>query len=303
MIELDIEASEAGLRLDVVLVRRVPGMSRAKARAMVEAGEIHVNGRRPRKGLRLSAGDRVMLARPPTPTDFHALPDATTPLALLHEDDWIVAVDKPAGVPSHPLREREIGTIASALVARYPEMSGVGYRLREPGILHRLDTDTSGVLLAARDENTFQTLREALRNGEIDKRYSALVEGHLLEPTIVELPIAPHPRDPRRVCTVPGARGARQSRTEVLSVEPIGVFTLVEVRASTATRHQVRAHMAALGHPLVGDPLYGGSVIPGLARHFLHASRITFAHPHDGRTMRLESPLPRELAALLRKVR
>lgn len=278
-------------------------MSRAKARAMVEAGEIHVNGRRPRKGLRLSPGDRVMLSRAPNPTDFHALPDSVVRLDVLHEDPWLVVIDKPAGMASHPLRERELGTVASGLVAKYPEMSGVGYRLREPGILHRLDTDTSGVLLAARDELTFQKLREALRSGEIDKRYRALVEGHLLEPTSVELPIAPHPKDPRRVCTVPGARGSRHALTDVIKVQPMGVFTLVEISASTATRHQVRAHMAALGHPLVGDPLYKNSVVPGLSRHFLHASHIGFSHPHDGRQMRVESELPRELAALIRKTR
>jgi 23S rRNA pseudouridine1911/1915/1917 synthase len=163
VIELDIEAGEAGLRLDVVLVRRVPGMSRAKAREMVEEGAIRVNGRSPRKGLRLTPGDHVVLARAPAPSDFHARPDPRTPLAIVHEDPWLVVVDKRAGVPSHPLREHELGTIAGALVARYPEMSGVGYRLREPGLLHRLDTDTSGLLMAARDELTFEALRDRLR--------------------------------------------------------------------------------------------------------------------------------------------
>ena len=295
MIELEVAPDEAGLRLDVVLVRRVPGMSRAKAREMVESGEIRVNGRTPRKGLRLAPGDQVVLARPPAPTDFHAESDPALPLAIVHEDAWLVVVDKPAGVPSHPLREHERGTIANALVARYPEMSGVGYRLREPGILHRLDTDTSGLMVAARDEVTFDALREALRAGEIDKRYIALVDGRVLAPQLIELPIAPHPKDPRRVVAVEGARGARPARTEILSAEVRGAYTRVEVRARHATRHQVRAHLAAIGHPLVGDTLYGGSSLPGLSRHFLHASRIELAHPQHGRPMRWTSPLPPEL--------
>lgn len=304
MIELEIEPDEAGLRLDVVLVRRVPGMSRAKAREMVETGAIRVNGRNPRKGLRLAPGDRVVLARAPAPSDFHARPDPRLALQIVHEDPWIVVLDKPAGVPSHPLREHEVGTVASALVARYPETSGVGYRLREPGILHRLDTDTSGLLLAARDELTFETLRAALKSGRIDKHYVALVDGRVTAPRTIELAIAPHPRDPRRVVTLEpdqasDVKGARAARTDVLRAEPIGVYTKVEVSAAHATRHQVRAHLAAIGHPLVGDALYGGSALPGLSRHFLHASRIALDHPHDGRAMRFTSPLPRELQSAL----
>jgi 23S rRNA pseudouridine1911/1915/1917 synthase len=303
VIELDIEPAEAGLRLDVVLVRRVPGMSRAKAREMVEEGAIRVNGKSPRKGLRLTPGDHVVLARAPAPSDFAALPDGRLPLVIVHEDPWIVVVDKAAGIPSHPLREHEVGTVASALVARFPEMSGVGYRMREPGILHRLDTDTSGLMVAARDEISFEGLREALRGGRIDKRYIALVDGRLSGPRTIDLPIAPHPRDPRRVVTIDGIRGSRPAATEITRVEPFGVYTKVEARAPHATRHQVRAHLAAIGHPLVGDALYGGSALPGLARHFLHASRIVLEHPHDHTSMRWSSPLPRDLHAALDSAR
>lgn len=299
MIELEIETAEAGLRLDVVLVRRVPGMSRAKAREMVESGVIRVNGRNPRKGLRLAPGDRVILARAPAPSDFPATPDPRMPLVIVHEDPWIVVVDKPAGVPSHPLREHEIGTIASALVARFPEMSGVGYRLREPGILHRLDSDTSGVMLAARDEITFEKLRIALRSGRIDKRYTALVDGCIAAPRHIDLPIAPHPRDPRRVATTPGLKGARPAHSEITRVERVGAYTRIEVAASHATRHQVRAHLAAIGHPLAGDALYGGSSLPSLAHHFLHASRIELEHPDSGRALRFTSPLPPALELVL----
>lgn len=303
MIELDIEAGEAGLRLDVVLVRRVPGMSRAKAREMVEEGAIRVNGKSPRKGLRLTPGDHVVLARAPAPSDFAAHPDPKLVLAIVHEDPWLVVVDKPAGIPSHPLREHELGTVASALVARFPEMCSVGYRLREPGILHRLDTDTSGLMIAARDELTFDSLRDALRAGRIDKRYIALVDGHVAGARTIDLPIAPHPRDPRRVVTLDGIRGSRPASTEIVRAEPIGVYTRIEARAPHATRHQIRAHLAAIGHPLVGDALYGGSAMPGLTRHFLHASKVVLEHPHDRSAMRWVSSLPRDLGAALESAR
>src|SRR5690606_28159645 len=163
---------------------------------------------------------------------------------------------------------------------------------------HRLDTDTSGLLLAARDELTFETLRAALKEGRIDKRYIALVDGRVSAPRTIDLAIAPHPRDPRRVVTLEPdqaerVKGARPALTEIVRAEPIGVYTKVEVAASHATRHQVRAHLAAIGHPLVGDALYGRSALPGLSRHFLLASRIGFDPPPAGCANPLPSPLRR----------
>ena len=152
VLAFEVQPDEEGLRLDVVLVRRVPAMSRKNARDMVEGGEVRLNDRPTRKGGRVAEGDRVTLSRAPSKSEFAARPDATLPLAIVHEDAHLVIVDKRAGVPSHPLREDELGTVASALVHRYPEMALVGYAAREPGILHRLDTDTSGLMIAARDQ-------------------------------------------------------------------------------------------------------------------------------------------------------
>ncbi len=304
-VELQVEEGDAGIRLDVVLVRRVEGMSRAKARRMIEGGTVRVNGRRARKGARLTAGDRVELDEMPVPADFPARPDPGFPLVIRYEDPHLVVADKPAGVPTHPLRPDERRTLASGLLARYPEMGGVGYALREPGVLHRLDNDTSGLLIAARSTQAFDALRALLMAGRIDKRYLALVKGPV-ELGIVDAPIATHPTDPRRVhpCVDPLDRRrskARPAVTEILRADEVGAgFWLIEVRASVAVRHRIRAHMAALGHPLAGDWLYGGPLLPPLGRHFLHASRLSFDHPLSAEPVDVGSPLPDELTEVVK---
>jgi len=306
--EFEAAADDAGKRLDVVLVRHVPGMSRSRARELAAGGRVRVDGRIARKGAPVRGGAKIVLAELPRARDFAAAPDASLELVLLHEDRWVVVVEKPARVPTHPLREGELSTVAGALVARYPEMASVGYARREPGILHRLDTDTSGVLLAARDAATFDTLRAALKQGEIEKRYKALCVGAVDAPQTVSYPLAPHPKDRRRVLACVHERDVarnapRPAVSEIVSAEAAGDMSLVEVIARTAGRHQIRAHMSALGHALAGDPLYDGPSVPGLGRHFLHASEIAFVCPGTGRPLRIRSALPAELAAALDTVR
>ncbi|NNE20550.1 MAG: RluA family pseudouridine synthase, partial [Myxococcales bacterium] len=245
------------------LARRIPELSRARAKVLIATGEVRVDGRRVKKSYALKAGDRVTLEGMPGAVDFDATPDPGLALEVLLETDSYVVVDKPAGVPSHPLRAGELGTLAGALVARYPEMRGVGYRKREPGILHRLDTGTSGVMLAARDQQTFDELRRMLQAGEIEKRYLARCVGVVPAPLVIDTPIATDPRDRRkvRVCTDPREvkrLGAQSASTEVLSSTPAENGSLVELRANNARRHQIRVHLASIGHPLLGDPLYGG---------------------------------------------
>lgn len=275
-VELEIVREEAGERLDVFLARRIPELSRARAKVLIERGEVRVDGRRVKKSYALAAGDRVTLENPPSPADFHAAPDLSLALEVLLETDSYVVVDKQAGVPSHPLREGELGTLAGALVARYPEMRGVGYRKREPGILHRLDSGTSGLMLAARNQQTFDQLRRMLRAGEIEKKYLARCVGIVPAPMVIDTPIATDPRDRRkvRVCTDPREvkrLGAQSARTEVLSSTQAEHGSLVELRANNARRHQIRVHLASIGHPLLGDSLYGG---PPLDHHLLHATSL-----------------------------
>ncbi|MCA9530320.1 MAG: RluA family pseudouridine synthase [Myxococcales bacterium] len=305
---LDVGVEGAGARVDRWLAERLPALSRARAKRLAEEGLVRVNGRRVRKSHRLEAGDVVVLEVALDALDARAVPDPDLPLSVLLEDADLVVVDKAAGVPSHPLRAGERGTVANALLARYPEMAGVGYSDREPGLVHRLDVDTSGALLAARGAEAFERLRAALRAGRVDKRYVALVEGVVVAPRVVDVPIANRPGDQGRVRVCEDARDAerlhaRAAMTEVLATTQVGAGSLVEVRAHTATRHQVRAHLAALGHPLVGDVAYGGPVLPGLARHFLHASVIAFEHPRTGAAIEVRAPMPAELAAALDRLR
>jgi 23S rRNA pseudouridine1911/1915/1917 synthase len=292
--EIVVTAEHDGERIDRFLRQAGRSASRAALAEQLARGDIRVNGARLKKGQRLRAGDRVSSARASLPAV--AQPDPQ-PLTLLHEDAWLVVASKPAGMPSHPLRAEERGTLATALLARYPEMAGVGHSPLEPGILHRLDTDTSGVLLAARDQKTFHALHAAHRRGEFDKRYLALCSGQLQAPQRVY----GYLRADRRKVRVDADPfdGAKPIETELLGATPYGDFSLVEVRVPFAARHQVRAQLAALGHPIAGDTLYGGAQLPGLTRHFLHASELAFKHPHTKQLLRVRAELPEELLRAL----
>jgi 23S rRNA pseudouridine1911/1915/1917 synthase len=276
--EFEATEEDDGERLDVVLARRVEGLGRARAKALAEEGQVEVEGRRRSKSYRLSTGERVVIAELPPSKDFYCEPDSELPLVVLAETDRFVIVDKAAGVPSHPLRAGERGTLAGSLVARYPEMRDIGYSKREPGILHRLDTGTSGVMLAARTPKAFEELRDLLQTGRIEKRYLARCVGEVVAPQVIETPIANDPRDKRKVraCTDPREikrLDAQPARTEVLSSTAAPEGSLVELSANHARRHQVRVHLASIGHPLLGDPLYGGPE-NDLPHHLLHASAI-----------------------------
>lgn len=291
--EFVVSDEETGERVDVFLRRHVPDMSRAKAKTLAADGAVRIDGRRSRKGTRVQVGQTVTLDSAPPPKEFQALANADLPLSVVQEHaDWVV-VDKPAGMAMHPLRPEENDTLCNALVARYPEMAEVGYATREPGILHRLDNETSGLVLAARNAEAFAALRETLTSNGIDKRYAALVAGEVVAPKTIDTPLAHDPSDKRKIKACFDEReverlGARPALTEVLSSETKGEYSLVEVLASSARRHQVRVHLAAFGHPLVGDALYGGP--EGSPRHLLHASMLAFEY--GGERFEVRSKLP-----------
>jgi 23S rRNA pseudouridine1911/1915/1917 synthase len=299
--ELLVPPGAAGHRLDRWLCSALPGLGRAGARRLIEAGGVRVNDRRAAPGARLASGDRVALPEQAETAfagadSFGARPEPELTLRVCYEDVHLVAVDKPAGMPCHPLRPGERGTLAGALLARYPEMAEVGYSPAQPGLVHRLDVDTSGLVLAARDRATFAALRAALEREAIDKRYLALCAGH---------PRAPSEHHAWLLARGPRVRVRREQfadavaiRSELLSATARGAYSLVVMRVHRARRHQIRAHLAALGHALAGDERYGGATLRGLARHFLHASAIELQHPHSGATLQLQTELAPDLCAV-----
>ncbi|MDC0714935.1 RluA family pseudouridine synthase [Stigmatella sp. ncwal1] len=296
---LTVEPTKAGQRIDL-FVGEALGLSRAKLKRLFEEGAVRVDGRPAKKGLLVSAGQHILVKWEEETRE--AVPDTDFPLVVLHEDAALVVVDKPAGRPSHPLRAGETGTVANALVARYPECAQASEDSREGGLCHRLDIETSGVLLAARTREAWQRMRTAFGGREVDKHYVALVTGPLADEGEIEIPLRHHPRHPDRVePALPGEEGAREAHSLFQVQARSGDFSLVEVRILTGVLHQVRAHLAGIGAPLVGDSLYGGREESGLSRFFLHARALGFTHPESGQKIQVESPLPQELAEVLRK--
>jgi 23S rRNA pseudouridine1911/1915/1917 synthase len=284
---LEIRADEAGARLDRVLCDRLT-LSRSQAKRLFEGGEVRRNGRRADKGELVVEGDTIELGAELRSAE--ALPDPDVALDVMYQDEHLVALNKAPGVPCHPLRPGEIGCIANGLLARYPEMASTGYDARQPGLVNRLDNDTSGVLLAARNPAAFASLRALLEAGGIDKVYLALTRRYVAAQRIA-LPLAPSPRHRARVEVSSLGRAAV---SEIRSARPHGARYLVEVSADKAYRHQVRVHLASVGAPIVGDALYGGEPAP---RHYLHAWRMAFAHPITGATLEFTAPLPADWPA------
>lgn len=296
MAELTLTAGARPARLDTFLHEALPGWSRRLVRRLIGDGAVRVNGRPAAKGIRLAPGDRVTL--PELPAGI--APEPALALPVLHADAALVAVDKPGGMRSHALDPRERGTAAAFLLAHYPEMAGVGDALA-PGLVHRLDTGTSGLLVAARTPDAYRALRAALRARAVEKRYVAWVGGDAgaLQGARIVLPLAHDPHDRRRMVPATGGLRAWPAESAVTVVSSAGQRSLVEVTIRSGVTHQVRVHLAARGHPVLGDVLYGGApagLPPG--RHALHAAGMTLPHPADARPLVLRAPLPSELAAL-----
>ena len=281
-------------------VARLFGISRGRAMEWIAEDRVRVDGRRSPKGAQVGPGARVSVRRPPPDSP---VPQPELPIRTVHADAQIVVADKPAGMPSHPLKPGETGTAANALVGRFPELAGIGPAAREGGLVHRLDADTSGLLLAARTEAAHAMLRAQFTARSVEKGYLALVAGELHAGGEIDVPLAHDPHDHRKVRAASDAEwaethGARPAVTRFTPAERRAGFTLVEVEIATGVLHQIRAHLAFIGHPLAGDVLYGGPAVAGLGRHFLHAARLGFLHP-DGSKPRFASPLPDDLASVL----
>lgn len=298
---LTVPESAAGQRIDL-FVKDALSLSRATVKSLFDEGRVRVKGRIVKKGVAVDAG-QVVDVEVPTQQKA-AVADASIELEVLHEDDALIFVNKPAQMPSHPLRPGETGTVANALIARYPEVATASEDSREGGLCHRLDVETSGVLLAARTREAWRAMREAFSaRGDVDKRYWAAVSGPIADDGEIDLPLRHHARHADRVEPAAfGGDGAREAVSEFRVLSRSGEYSFVEVRIFTGVLHQVRAHLAAIGAPLLGDALYGGRHVEGLGRFFLHARSLCVKHPVTGKPVAVTAPLPADLIASARSV-
>ena len=300
-----VAPAQSGTRLDALIALLLPALSRSRAAALVDAGAVRLNGSVPRKSTRPAAGDVLEIVIP-APTTASARPQEI-PLAICYEDADLLVIDKPAGLVVHPAPGHAEGTLVNALLHHVSDLSGIGGVLR-PGIVHRLDRDTSGLLLVAKNDEAHRALSYALKQRRIRRLYLAAAWGHLRGDSLrVEAPIARSPTHRQRMAVVAGGRPAA---TRFQRLERWRAADLLQAELETGRTHQIRVHLAHIGHPVVGDPLYGPArlSISGpdrgwalqlskrVPRQFLHAAQLHFAHPRTGVALKFESPLPAALA-------
>ena len=296
-ITLEVTAELDGERADKAIAALL-GLSRSRALAVAEDG-LTIDGVAADPSQRVEAGQIINCSRPGETLLLHPEP---VQFGVVYEDDYVVVVDKPAGVVVHPGSGQRTGTLAAGLLDRYPDLAGVGAEDRW-GLVHRLDKDTSGLMLVARDQNAFENLVDQLRRRDVGRGYLALVEGRLASPTCtIEATIGRDPARPTRRAVSHSGKFAR-THYEVVETFDISEATLVSVTLETGRTHQIRVHMAAIGHPVVGDLTYGATR-KDLAgpRMFLHAAHLEFTHPMTAERIEMQSPLPSDLTTVLQRL-
>jgi 23S rRNA pseudouridine1911/1915/1917 synthase len=306
-IEIIVPADQAGLRLDRFLAAELPEMSRSRIQSLMEEGRVLVDGAAMKPSHKVEEGATIVLDVPPPPVA--GVEPENIPLDILFEDGDLAVINKPAGIIVHPGAGADTGTLVAALLHRFGGMAGlstIGGPMR-PGIVHRLDKDTSGAIVIARTDQAHRKLVEDFQARLVEKTYVALLHGKVKgESGSVDLPVA---RDlHRRARMTARRREGREARTDWKARLRLDGFTLVEAGLHTGRTHQIRVHFSALGCPVVGDTLYGaprqertsGALLPPLGRNFLHAARISFAHPRTSARMSFRAPLAAELVAYLK---
>ena len=302
-----VPSGQRAIRLDAFVRRCLPHLSLRQAQKAIDERNFCINGRRGKKGDRLFGGDVLSFTGAEYLLAPAPLPRLDLDVPLLYEDDFVLVIDKPAGVATHGFSGRERHSLANFLAAIRPSLSGVGKSRWEPGLAHRLDRDTSGLVLVAKDQDSFENLRSQFRRGLIKKKYWALVWGNLEKEGVLAYPLIHDPKDRKKMRAVKTERekSIHAKRWQALTrFKPIGSsagFTLLEVEIETGVTHQIRAHLEAFGYPLVGDPLYGKNR-PNpfvLGRQFLHAYYLGFRHPKSGVEVTVTGPLPEDLKRVL----
>ena len=287
-------------RLDAFLASSLDGLTRSQATQLIESGEVAVNGRAVSKSYKLAGGEDIAVTLP-EPEPVEAVPQ-DIPLDVVYEDADVIVVNKPSGMVVHPAPGHPDGTLVNALLYHCAgTLSGVGGALR-PGIVHRIDRDTSGLIIAAKNDAAHQYLSAQLADHTLARTYECIVVGALREDRgTVDAPIARHPTDRKRMAVVAGGREA-VTHWEVIARYP--GYTHVRCRLETGRTHQIRVHMAYIGHPILGDTVYGAKKeVPGLTGQCLHAVGLRFLHPRTHEVMELSCPLPEEFTRMLQKIR
>jgi 23S rRNA pseudouridine1911/1915/1917 synthase len=301
VIEKNFQVDSAGTRLDLFLRTRLAELSRAQIQRAIKEGQVLVNGHRARPGQKLKAGDRIKVQLEP-PAAEDRLEPQPLPLEIIYEDDQLLVINKPAGLVVHPGAGVKSGTLVQGLLYRYPEIAEVGSAAR-PGIVHRLDKDTSGVMVVARTQVAYLSLRQQFEERRIHKVYLALALGRFRQKKgIIDLPLGRHVHHREKISV-----RTRKPRLAITHYEVLQEFretTLLALRPVTGRTHQLRVHLSATGHPIAGDTRYGGVGEKGRKRWprlFLHAWKLGLQHPLSGVEMEFESHLPDELQAVLQK--
>jgi len=290
--ELQFTVDTTGIRLDSYVAEQCH-ISRAYAQKLIYSNQVTVNGHEAKPGHRVTTGDKVTaLIPPPSPISLIA---EDIPLQVLYEDSDLIVIDKPAGMIVHPAVGQYTGTLVNALLSRCPDLGGINGSIR-PGIVQRLDKDTSGLMMVAKNDAAQSNLSDQIKQRSIKKVYIALVTGHLTpEHGAIEAPISRHPSDRKRMAIV---TGGKEARTQYHVIEYFDGHTLLEAVLETGRTHQIRVHFAAIGHPVLGDPVYGKKSLL-LKRQFLHSHRLGFRLPSSGEYVEFKSDLPEDLIEAL----
>jgi 23S rRNA pseudouridine1911/1915/1917 synthase len=316
---LQVEPRDAGQRLDVFVARQVPGLTRSQVERLAKSGRVLVNGRPARPGRRMAVGESVAASLPRE--DLTDLLPEKVALEILFEDDHVLVVNKPRGMVVHPGAGRTSGTLVNALLGHASSLAR-GSGPHRPGIVHRLDRNTSGLMVVAKSDDGYRDLSRQVRDRKVDRRYIAMAWGSIPQDRLlVDVPIGRHRRDRTRMAAVPlpdAGRPTRRAVTNIRVLERLGAMTLVEASLETGRTHQIRVHLSHVGHPVVGDPVYGRrrarqeqarlvaetvGKVRALGGQALHAHVLRFRHPIGGQEVSFAAPLPSDMAMLLAHLR
>lgn len=300
LINLEVSFEDANKRIDAFVSSKVEDVSRTQVQRLIEEGKILVKGKKIKSNYKVKEGDSISIEIP-DPVKIDILPEDID-IEIIYEDDDVAVVNKPQGMVVHPAAGNYTGTLVNALLSRCSNLSGINGEIR-PGIVHRIDKDTSGVLVIAKNDNAHKKLSEQIKEHSVNRIYVAIVEGVIKNDSgVINLPIGRHPVERKKMAVV--SKGGRNAVTHFKVIERFKENTLIEAKLETGRTHQIRVHMAYIGHPLVGDPVYGYKKQKyKLKGQALHAMTLGFIHPTKGEYMEFSAPLPDYFNELLRKLR